>query len=720
MKRYKDFVIGGIENKIFNLILISLLLITVAYMAISMIHSRMLSNLVEESSQQQEESISETTNEVMDQLVKQTLTRANRMEAAVADEIFADVKDMLIFYGERAEYLFNHPNEYDPKPYSLPNPADDDKWVPKIMYADDTDPSDPSLVAKLGLISNMSDMMIDFCTSFGAANAYIATPEGAHLTISNTSSTWYENGELKHYDPRTRGWYQKAVETGDVIFTDGEYDANTGAYCVESAIPIYDESGTLQAVIGADIYLDDIQKIMSDSSLQGENYLVLNQSGHTILSPEDNTFPMAKEDYEGDVRNSKNEFLAEIATDALKGDITGVRLGELEDGSYYVIGRIIETTGWVLITAYSQESSIEYAEILKQNLEGIQEGSAEAYQSKIGKYRIISLFIIIALLLLMLANSLFLGKRIVKPLNLMTEKISSLKEGNLEFKMEDIYRTDDEVEELAQSFATLSHRSIEYMNELVNVTAEKERIGAELNLANNIQSAMLPHIFPAFPNRSDFDVYASMDPAKEVGGDFYDYFLIDDDHLGLIIADVSGKGIPAALFMMASKIILQSVAMMGKSPAEILEKTNEALCSNNEAEMFVTVWIGILELSTGKLTAANAGHEYPALMGPDGEFELYKDKHGFVLGGMEGLKYKEYELNLEPGSKIFLYTDGVPEATNANNELFGTDRMLEALNSKTNISPRDVLKTVRSSVDVFVEEAEQFDDLTMLCLEYKG
>ncbi|MBR1709117.1 MAG: serine/threonine-protein phosphatase, partial [Clostridia bacterium] len=212
----------------------------------------------------------------------------------------------------------------------------------------------------------------------------------------------------------------------------------------------------------------------------------------------------------------------------------------------------------------------------------------------------------------------------------------------------------------------------------------------------------------------------SMDPAKEVGGDFYDYFLVDDDHLCMVIADVSGKGVPAALFMMASKIILQSVAMMGHSPAEILRRTNDAVCSNNEAEMFVTVWLGILELSSGKLTCANAGHEYPVFKRPDGNYELYKDRHGFVIGGMEGVRYREYEIQLDPGAKVFVYTDGVPEATNADKELFGTDRMIEALNEKPDIAPQEVLKNVRAHVDDFVKDAEQFDDLTMLCLEYKG
>ena len=260
----------------------------------------------------------------------------------------------------------------------------------------------------------------------------------------------------------------------------------------------------------------------------------------------------------------------------------------------------------------------------------------------------------------------------------------------------------------------------EHENQLTRITAEKERIGTELALATQIQAAMLPHIFPPFPDRTDFDLYASMDPAKEVGGDFYDYFLIDDDHLGLVIADVSGKGVPAALFMMASKIILQSVAMLGGSPAEILTKTNEAICSNNEARMFVTVWVGILELSTGRLTCANAGHEYPVLKRKDGCFALYKDKHGFVLGGLEGFTYKEYEIQLEPGDKLFVYTDGVPEAINPEQEMFGTERMLAALNERPDAAPQDLLKNMRRAVDAFVRGAEQFDDLTMLCLEYKG
>ena len=281
-------------------------------------------------------------------------------------------------------------------------------------------------------------------------------------------------------------------------------------------------------------------------------------------------------------------------------------------------------------------------------------------------------------------------------------------------------RSSGELRLLADNVKSLADGVSTYMTNLQTVTADKERIGAELSLATRIQAAMLPHVFPPFPERTEFDLYASMDPAKEVGGDFYDFFLVDDDHLCMLMADVSGKGIPAALFMMVCKIILQSVAMLGGSPGEILNKTNEAICSNNEAQMFVTVWVGILEISTGRLKAANAGHEYPVIKKPDGRFEVFKDKHGLVIGAMDGMVYREYELQLEPGSKLFLYTDGVPEANDADNRLFGMERMLAALNADPDAAPEQILKNVRGAVDDFVKDAEQFDDLTMLCMEYRG
>ena len=250
--------------------------------------------------------------------------------------------------------------------------------------------------------------------------------------------------------------------------------------------------------------------------------------------------------------------------------------------------------------------------------------------------------------------------------------------------------------------------------------ANRDRIINELKMAAQIQESMLPHDFPPFPDRTEFDLFAVMNPAREVGGDFYDFFLIDDDHLCLVIADVSGKGIPAALFMMVSKVILESFATMGASAADILRKMNDAVCSNNQAEMFVTVWLGILEIHSGKLTSANAGHEYPAVRRSGGRFELHRTRHSFVIGGMEGIRYREFEMQLQPGDTLFVYTDGVPEATDAENNMFGTDRMIESLNRDPDAGPRQLLENVHEDVKLFTKSAEQFDDLTMLCMEYHG
>ncbi len=334
-----------------------------------------------------------------------------------------------------------------------------------------------------------------------------------------------------------------------------------------------------------------------------------------------------------------------------------------------------------------------------------------------------SLFTVIILLIYLLNTHHFLTRpieRIAESSDAFVKKMQSHAEPEeLVYDAVPI-RSGGELRLLADNVQSLANGVASYMVDLRNATAESERIGTELELATKIQASMLPHIFPPYPDRHEFDIFATMEPAREVGGDFYDFFLIDDDHLCIVMADVSGKGIPAALFMMISKTILQSCAMLGNSAAEILTKTNEALCSNNQVQMFVTVWLGILEISTGMLTCANAGHEYPVLKRTGGVFELYKDKHSFPVGGMEGIRYKEYTLRLNPGDKLFLYTDGVPEATNAKLEMLGIARMTEALNTQLDASPQKLLSNVRGAVRSFVQDAEQFDDLTMLCIEYLG
>ena len=312
---------------------------------------------------------------------------------------------------------------------------------------------------------------------------------------------------------------------------------------------------------------------------------------------------------------------------------------------------------------------------------------------------------------------------IIKPLKVVQENIRTYrvtKDSKAVIPRLNEINSKNEIGDLKNDVIELTEELDNYVETIETISAEKQRIESELEMGRSIQLSMMPGVFPPFPDRHEFDIYAAVDPAREVGGDFYDFFFIDDDHLCLVMADVSGKGVPAALFMMGSKILIKNSAKLVKKPADILARANDAICENNEQDMFVTVWVGILELSTGKLTAANAGHEYPAVMRDEGKFEILRNKHGFIIGGMEGMSYQEHEIQMQPGDKIFLYTDGLPEATNSDNVLFGMERMLSALNENREKDPEGILNGIRDAVEDFVQDAEQFDDLTMMCVEYKG
>ena len=281
-------------------------------------------------------------------------------------------------------------------------------------------------------------------------------------------------------------------------------------------------------------------------------------------------------------------------------------------------------------------------------------------------------------------------------------------------------RNRDEIGDLSRDIRTMQESIVTNTGNLARMTAEKERVSAELELAARIQTDALPSVFPAFPEHGEFDIFASMTPAKEVGGDFYDFFLIDETHLGLVMADVSGKGVPAALFMMNAKSLVRTYAKTGMGPGRVMQAVNDRICENNGENVFVTIWFGILDLSTGRITAVNAGHQYPALMPAGGRFALIRGKSGFVIGGMAGLRYREQEIDLMPGARIFLFTDGIPEARNAAGEMFGEQRMVSALNEGRDNPPEGILLNMKKAVDEFVQDTAQFDDMTMLCLEYRG
>ena len=328
--------------------------------------------------------------------------------------------------------------------------------------------------------------------------------------------------------------------------------------------------------------------------------------------------------------------------------------------------------------------------------------------------------LLVTFLLISVGTNLVI-KMIIRPVSIISNEAQVFVEN--ENKISDRLsriRTGDEIETLSRSLLKMQIGINEYIRDLTAITAEKERIGTELNVATKIQADMLPRIFPPFPDKKEFDLYAIMDPAKEVGGDFYDFFMIDDDHLGLVIADVSGKGVPAALFMVITKTLIKNRALVGGSPSEILTYANNQLCEGNDQDLFVTVWLGILEISTGRGIASNAGHEHPVIMRAGGDFELEIYRHSLALAVMEDVPFEEHEFKLNKGDTLMVYTDGVPEATNADGVQYGTDSMLALLNNNKDVTLDKLLANLRSDMDRFVGDAPQFDDVTMLAIRYNG
>ena len=328
----------------------------------------------------------------------------------------------------------------------------------------------------------------------------------------------------------------------------------------------------------------------------------------------------------------------------------------------------------------------------------------------------------ILIIITVLVSSRFLNRDIAKPLRKISHEAKrfagSKDDIHVGEKLKEISSRVNEIDRLNSSIIEMESDTIKYMSDLAHATKERERINTELSLATSIQADSLPNVFPAFPDRKDFDIHASMRPAKEVGGDFYDFFLIDDDHIALVMADVSGKGVPAALFMMITKLLIDVQADGKLSPGEVLSLVSDRISKNNKEDMFVTVWLGILEFSTGKLISTNAGHEDPIIYTPGEGFKLEKEKHGVPVGIMEGYPFQNLERTIPHGSKIFLYTDGVPEAVNLSDEMFGVERLEEVLNASADKKPDEITTAVVAAVDEFAGEAVQFDDITTLCFEW--
>ena len=721
MRKFFGLTLGGIQQKIFNMVLVTMIIVAGAFVAVSAFQYNAITEILAETSEEQLEAIDSISSKAMESVFRETLQVTARLESEVADGVFSNVRKNVNMLAEFVGKVISAPESYPQVELYEPDIANKGVFTAQVLFEEGTDPNSPKNRYNIGLMGNVADMMISMISDSGElGSCFIALEDGIMIVADNHPETKIlESGEVMSFPIHERPWYNGAVQTGGVWFSDVEYDLFTGKMEVVCSMPVY-HNGVLVAVVGFDVFLDFLTDAVSNSAMNAGFMIILNEAGHIIVSPKtEGVFKVEVSESALDLRKSLWAKLGFFVANAMNGD-TNVRLVPVENTEYFMTAHKINTVDWTVICIVDKADTTAPAEAIKVEYNEISENAREEFLSGMKKSRATMIILLVISLLLCGSGAILLAGRIVRPINRMARKVTEISEDKLLFEMEDSFRTRDEIEILAQSFANLSSRTVEYIKQITTITAEKERIGAELNVAANIQADMLPRIFPPYPNNKEFDLFASMTPAKEVGGDFYDFFMIDDSHIALVMADVSGKGVPAALFMVIAKTLIKDRALQGGSPAEILEDVNAQLCEGNEASLFVTVWLAIIDLKTGEGMAANAGHEHPALRHNGEEFHLVEYRHSPAVAVMEGMKFRQHPFKLEPGDTLFVYTDGVPEATDKNNRLFGTDRMLEALNKDKTANPKALLKNVNDGISTFIGDAEQFDDTTMLCFHYKG
>lgn len=612
------------------------------------------------------------------------------------------------------EFMYTHPERYGEVAVLPPDKKNAGKYVLMRDLKDESIKLE-DINEEMGLLGNMDSAFSSVMEVAGdeIATIYMGVDSGVLISYDQYSQLADPGpGNESYFDFTQRPWYTSAKESGGVVFSDTYMDDYGRGLTISCSAPFYNEKGEFAGVVSMDILIDDLlQSIINLQSTDGSYVMLVEKDGDIIASP---FMEKNQETFENILTDSSNE-MGQVADKILSG-VSGI--AKTDKGVYYSYAEI-GMTDWTLVIYIPAESIGDPVDMIKETIQSGTNATLLSINTTI-RYTIVALILVILFIIagVLIVSGKF-SDRIIRPLISLRDDVMIISGGNLKHQAKVI--DNDEVGDLASAFNDMSASLTEYIDNLTKVTAEKERIGAELNVATQIQADMLPRTFPPFPERTDeFDLYASMDPAKEVGGDFYDFFLIDDDHIGLVMADVSGKGVPAALFMVIAKTHIKNRAMMGGSPSEILSYANDQLCEGNEAELFVTVWLAIIEISTGKGLAANAGHEHPVLRRKGGKFDIVEYKHSPAVATMEGIRFREHEFQINPGDSLFVYTDGVPEATNAHNELYGTDRLLEALNSEPDVDVKRRLEIVKASVDSFVGDAPQFDDLTMLAFDYYG
>ena len=545
----------------------------------------------------------------------------------------------------------------------------------------------------------------------------LSMPDGKSVVMNLNPET--EQKEIMRCDLKNETWFRKSGDKSGYVrevtaVKRTKFFDDTSIVVSKSVCD--PESSTVKFFTSLIYAADDLKALFQEAD-SSSDYLIVDENGELVTSTMESGSLSDAHRMEGDIRE-KYPPLEDLFSADSENILSSATI-ELDGVERKCFGPLVTDPGWMVILLSPEEFLSMVMDIVRGEYKKDEDKARQAIRSSFLTSIVWEIVVgIFFNVLLLIFIWLFMGKRL-RPIQIITEKVRNLSPDDMNFEMGEVLKTGDEIEELAESFHDMSARITEQVDEITRMSVREGQIEAEMNVATTIQSNMLPKSFPVIPGYAESPVYAEMSTAREVGGDFYDAFMIDDDHLAMVVGDVSGKGVPASLFMAISKALIKTRAMMGGSPSAILTDVNNQLFENNSSQdLFVTVWMGILALSDGKLVEANAGHSNPMIYRLDKGWDVLKKRHDIVLAGIQGIAFSEDELVLGRGDMLFVFTDGVTEARNTEQELYGVERLGETLNRTDEMTPRGVLAAVRDDVNAFMGEEPPFDDMTMLVVRY--
>jgi sigma-B regulation protein RsbU (phosphoserine phosphatase) len=637
-----------------------------------------------------------------DYLQKIATEQAAEINASLA-QINAEISVMADFI----ESLYANPRGFSGK--NIPHPRETEMGIAGAKYF-----LAPDVVRTAGVteeVRRISSGEYLFSTILEnnrlLSNVYLGTESGISYRYSRSNSF------DPSYDPRKRDWYTVAMSRPDEVVWLDTYLDSYGIICVTCAKSYRDEAGNLVGVIATDITLESmVERILA---------LRLGQNGYAFLLDNHGAYIAHPRYNEPGFNTNPLEEAEGSWLEMLKGVISGNHGAyrvDIDGENYYDFAAPVTETDWTLTARISIAEVIAPANETKREIDIFTDNAQQFIRRGLTNALLRFIIIFAASAILVVGFSFALSLTIIRPIEELAINVKKIGKGDLDTAI--IVRGKDEIAELGNAFNTMASDLKEYIDNLETVTAEKERINSELNVAAGIQNDMLPRIFPKFSSCDRLALCARMEPAKQVGGDFYDFFYLDPEETRIVlsIADVSGKGVPAALFMVIAKTLLKTHMIQGLDPAETLIRVNNLLCEDNTRSMFVTVLLCVLDLKTGVLSYANGGHNPPLISLSGDPYRFIELKKGIPLGMFENSKYKLCELQLHPGDKLYLYTDGVNEAMNNDGEQLGNERFLAKANELRHLEPDQFDEGIRQTIAEFAGSAEQSDDITTIAIAY--